>query len=104
MIWKKLYPNLIRKDVITLYDKKNIKQRKYKNYAGAMIDKIIPSFQNEIDKSKDGKITININDVKKQMGCEFVGLDNYIFIKGVKYTLAHNGFNLEDVFFWTEMK
>lgn len=82
---------------ISLVNPSAIQQRKYRNYATAMMD-IIPCLENEIENSIDKKIKVYLKDLKKLMGGEFVKLETNTFLKGVKYTLGCTGFKVDGIF------
>lgn len=70
------------------------KGEKYSKYAAA-IQKNIPWIKEEIGKSKDGMIRIKNEDIRKEMGGEFVKKNETSVYWALKYILFQEGIVVE---------
>lgn len=86
--------NLVEADEVKVGRAGRTKGDKYGKYAVA-IKHMIPTFKDEIGKSKDGFIRIKATDLAKEMGGEFVKKSPTSLIWGVKYLMFHEGIWVE---------
>lgn len=70
------------------------KGEKYSKYAVA-IQKSIPWIKEEIGKAKDGLIRVKNEDIRKEMGGEFVKKNDTSVYWGLKYVLFQEGIVVE---------
>lgn len=70
------------------------KGEKYAKY-GIAIHKAVPWIKENITNSKDGLVRVRTNDIKKEMGGEFLRKNDSSIYWGLKYVLFQEGIVVE---------